>query len=239
MDRIEAELGQVVLHLRGGEPVEELVCLGEIGRVLHDDGALPNFGVDLGHAGVVADLLHVLGVGESERDECYLRVAGLGELRRLGHILGGDELALYLVENLEVIQRGVGGSAVGRVELVGDGDASYLGVGEAVGRERGNAGVFAGPDDEGSLGIRNRRGFVGEVGGDDLLGEGEVGAEEQVHGSAVHDLGGERAGAAEGDLKLDAGLFLVCLREDRHDGLQVGGRSDVQDDRPGLGVSGS
>ena len=67
-----------------------------------------------------------------------------------------------------------------------------------------------------------------QVGGDELLGEGVVGGEEEVDGGAVLDLLREGGGGAVADGDVGAGGVLVGFDEGGHDGLEVGGGGDAE-----------
>ncbi len=236
MDGVQAEARELALDFLGEEPGEEGVGFGAVFGFAEDDGALADLGV--GHGGdedVVADLFEVGGAGEGEGDESELGVAGLGELAGLSDVFGDDEVGLGFVVDAELLHGADGGAAVGGVELVGDGDGLDAGVGEGVDRERVEGRVLAGPEDECSVGVGYGIALLGESGGDDFLGEDEVGAEEDVDGSAVEDLGGEGSGGGEAEVELDAGGVLVGGGESGENRLEVGGGVDVElDRRPGL-----
>jgi hypothetical protein len=71
-------------------------------------------------------------------------------------------------------------------------------------------------------------GSEGEAGGDELLGVGGVGGEEDILRRAVGELLGERGGGAEGGDELDAGGVLVGGGEGGDDGLEVGGAGELE-----------
>ena len=62
-------------------------------------------------------------LGDGERDEAGLGVAGFGELRGLGNVFGDGEFRLELRVEAEVLEGLLRGEAVGRVRWVGDGEA--------------------------------------------------------------------------------------------------------------------
>ncbi len=193
-----------------------------------DDGALSDLGVDGGDQDVGAHLFVLRGEGEGEREQGELGVAGKGELAGPGDVFGGDEVGLDGAEELELLEGGDGGSAVGGVRGVGDGDGANAGVGEFFDAERLQGGVFAGEEDEGAAGVGGRGSTFGEAGGDDAFGKGEVGGEKEVNGGAVEDLCGEGSGGAVADDEFDAGGLAVELGEGGEDGFEVGGGGDAQ-----------
>ena len=98
------------------------MCVGAMGRCLHDYRALANLGIDLGHADEGADLLHVFGGGERHGDEAELCVAGFDELGGLRDVFGDHQVRLQTFVELHAVESGNGGAAVGGVQLVGDGE---------------------------------------------------------------------------------------------------------------------
>ncbi len=132
------------------------------------------------------------------------------------------------VEEFELLEGGDGGSAVGGVGGVGDGDGADARVGQTFHAERLKRRVFAGEQNEGAAGVGRRCSLVGEAGGDDAFGEGEVGGEKEVDGGAVEDLRGEGAGGAVAYDEFDSGGLPVELGEGGEDGLEVGGSGDTE-----------
>src|SRR6185437_3384056 len=125
---------------------------------------------------------------------------------------------------------------------IGDGERHEARVAQCVLRERLEGRVFARPEDEDAACVRYGLGGVGEVSGDDLFREAEVGGEEEVGGGAVEDLRGERGGRAVAGDDLNAGFALELVGERGQDRLEVGGGEDVDGGsffgRGGLGESG-
>ena len=78
----------------------------------------------------------MLAGGDGQRDEPGLRVAGLGELRGLGDVFCDGEFRLKLRVEAEVLERLLGGEAVGRVRGVGDGEAREARIFERVEGDR-------------------------------------------------------------------------------------------------------
>ena len=89
-----------------------------------DDASLLDGRVGVGgDADEGADRAEVFAACDGERDETGLGVAGFGELGSLGDVFGDGELGLQLFVEAEVLERLLGGKAVGRVGWVGDGEA--------------------------------------------------------------------------------------------------------------------
>ena len=183
---------------------------------------MADFGIAVrGEENEAADVAEVLGAGDGERDEADLGVAGFGELRGLGDVLGNDQFAGDLVREVKAFEGFGGGETVGRVEAVGYGDLGDLGAGEGVEGEGLRGRILARPEDEFAAGVGDGL-ALGEVGGDELFWVDVVGGEEDVLRIAVAELLGEGGGGAEGGDDLDAGGVLVCCRERGEDRLEVG-----------------
>jgi hypothetical protein len=220
--------GEGVLDGGGAEPVKEVVGVGLVLGLEHDDGALADFGIGLlGDTDKRSGLLHLRRGGRGEGDEAELRVAGLDELRGLRDVFRLDDARLELVVELHPGEGGDGGAAVGCVIGVGDGEGHEARIAESVLRERLERRVLARPEDEDAASIGNGLSGVGEVSGDDLLGEAEVGGEEEVGGGAVEDLRGERGGGGVAGDDLDTGFVLEPVGERGEDGLEVRGGEDA------------
>ncbi len=177
---------------------------------------------------VGACVLEVRRTGQGQRDEAELCVAGLGILGGLRDVLADDEARLQGVVELHPLERGDGGAAVG----------AWNSSAMASDFRRGSVRLLPliGCSGESLRAHRTSVPFaycVGalasvEVGGDELLGEGVVGGEEDVDGSAVLDLRGQRGGGAVADDELYALGLLVGVGEGRHHRLQVGGGGDAK-----------
>jgi len=160
-----------------------------------------------------------------ERDEPDLGVAGVSILRGLGNVFCDAEMWLDDGGEAEVVERGLGGASVGRVLGIGDGDG--LDGAEGIEGKRGDAGVVAGPEDEGSARVDEGVVLFGFSGVDDALGEREVGGHEEIEGGAVNDLCGKRGGRLVGGEDVDAGLFFELVEDGGEDGLEIGGGGEA------------
>ena len=86
------------------------------------------------------------------------------------------------------------------------------------------------------MGIGSGDFVVGEIGGDDSLGEGVVSGEEDVEGCSVEDLLGKGGGGAIANDELYSFGFFVLSCQDGHDGLEVGRGGEAE--LPGCGSLG-
>lgn len=98
-----------------------------VGAAAEGDAALADGRVQGREGDVAAGLAVERAVGEGERKEGGVRVAGLGELGGLQDVFAGDELGGELVVQLEGAELGGGGLAVGGVLVVGEGDTGGSG----------------------------------------------------------------------------------------------------------------
>ena len=126
-----------------------------------------------------------------------------------------------------MVKRGLGGASVGRVLGIGDGDGLDGGAAEGVEGKGGDAGVVAGPEDEGAACVGEGVVLLGFAGVDDVLWEPKVGGHEEIEGGAVNDLRGERSGGLVRGEDVDAGLFLELVEDGRKDGLEIGGGGEA------------
>ncbi len=189
-----------------------------------DDGRIV-VGGDADEMAVVAE---ARGEGGGEGDEADLGVGGVSVLRGLRDVFGDDEFWAESFVEVEMLQSGLRGSSVGGVLRIGDGDGFDSGCGEDVEGKGGEAGVVAGPENEGSAGVGDGLGLFGAACIDDALGEGSVGGEEEIEGCSVDDFGGEGGGGLVGGFGVDAGLLLEGGEEGREEGFEVGGGGDAE-----------
>ncbi len=106
------------------QKVEQLVGGGALPGVADDDRALLDGRIEVaGNDEVGAVSGEARRERRSERDEAGVGVGGVGKLRGLRDIFGGDELRLESVVELEALQRGDCGAAIGCAIGIGDGQA--------------------------------------------------------------------------------------------------------------------
>jgi len=189
LDALQAEFWEVDLDLIAGDVVQQSVGLLAVRRVLQHHGALTDVlvggeGEEHGSSGRFV----LRGEGDGLRHEGEFGVAAEGELRGLADGFGLNQVWGYVAVVVEFFQGGECGAAVGGVVGVGDGDAPEIFAFEGVQVERLEAGVVAGPEYEDAFGVGGGVFGVGQVGGDDALGEDVVGGEEDVGGRAVNGL---------------------------------------------------
>lgn len=226
---VEAEGLELLLDGGAGEPVEKCAREGLLLGGFEDDGRLLD-----GRVGVLWDADEGAGgpecgrIGQCEGDKARLSVARFGVLGRLGDVFCDGKPRLKLIVNAEMLQRLLGGQAIGRVRWVGDGDAFDARVLEAVERDGLEWRVLAGPEDEHSAGVGSRGGAQRCPRGDELLRVAGVRGQEDVLRRAVGELLRERGGGTERGDEADSGGVLVLRRECRHDGLQVGCAGELE-----------
>lgn len=133
----------------------------------------------------------------------------------------------------------LGGSAVGGVFGIGDGDGADGGSAQRVEREAGDAGVVARPEDEGAACVGNGCGRGSASAVDDVLGVGHVGGHEEIEGGLVEDLHGESGGGVVGGQYSNAGFLLELVKYGRQDGLEVSGGGEAQRMLCDLGMRGA
>ena len=217
------------------EEVEEAVRGRCVCGVADDDRALQERRVVVsGDADEVAVVSKARRKRGGERDKSDLGIRGVSVLRGLGDILGDHEFRAEGVEEMEVLEGGLRRSSVGRVFWIGDGDRFDRGCRESLERKSGDAGIVAGPKNEGAAGVGDGLGFFGAAGADDALRKRGVGGKEEIEGGAVDDFGGEGGRGLVGGFCVDAGLLFEGDKEGWQERLQVGGGSDAE----GLGLRG-
>ena len=207
--------------------MEKGVGAGGVAAVGEGYAALADGRVVLRKAEEGASIAKLGRAGDRQGDESYLRVAGLGELGGLHDVFASDELGGELLGEVQGVDGSRGGLAVGRVEVVGDGDLGNAGVGEGGERERLGGRILACPKDEQAASVEGGGGG-GEVRLGKLLGMGAIGGEEEIFRSTVLELLREGRGGAEGRNDVDASLLFVLGGEGGEDGLEVGGGGDVE-----------
>ena len=159
--------------------MKKIECRLLVRCVAENDRALQNRRIGADRDGdKSACLLHGFGDGECFRNQGTVGVAGLTELRGLRDVFREDKLRLQRGFQAERLNRGHGGSSVGCVDRIGDGDAMDRGAGQRLHGEAVMEQTVARPQHQRSLRVGDGCGLVGEVGGDDLLREGKVGGEE-------------------------------------------------------------
>ena len=200
-----------------------------VGCVAENDRALQDGRIGADRNGDKSTrLLHSFGDGESFRNQGTVGVAGLTELRGLRDVLRKDKLGLQRGLQAEGLNRGHGGSSVGCVNRIGNGDAMNGGTGQRLHGEAVVEQAMMRPEDQRSLRIGDGRGLFGEVSGGHLLREGKIGGKENIVGRAVQNLRGQGGGGRVGDFDLCAGRFLEIVDEGRKHRLQVRGGGNAQ-----------
>ena len=225
---VEAEFGQFVLDGVADEPVQKRLGRLMIARAAQRHAALVNGWVRHRNPNEVAGLAILWAAGEGQRDEGGLRVAGERELCRLRDVFADDQLGCELGLEVQRLDRGGRGHAVGGVAIVCDGDAGNARARQRAERERLGGGVAARPDDQHAVGVHRRLRVNGELGVDQRLRVGAIGGEEQVCRRAVLDLFRQGRGGAERGYYLHAGLGLVLPCEFGQNGFEIRGGGDVE-----------
>ena len=139
--RREAALGKLSLDRRREEKVKQLVRGGALPGVAYDDRALLDGRIKAARDDEVRTVRgKARGEGGSEGDEARVGVGGVDELGGLGDVFCGDEARLEGVIELETLERGDGGAAIGRAIGIG----GIGGIGGGIGGIGGVGGVGGG-----------------------------------------------------------------------------------------------
>ncbi len=164
--------------------------------------------------------------GQRQRDDRGVGVARLRELQRLLDVLAVDHARLERAPDPDLLQRGLGGDAVGRVVGVGDRDLGEPRIGEIL-ELAGRRDRARRPHHEPAAGVE--RAAVAGAGavGDEAVGVRDVGGGEQIERRALAELLGEQPGRAEGEHRLDPGAGLERGADLGERAGQVGGGRDV------------
>ena len=171
---------------KGDELARGILVLGR----LQDRGRLFQWGIAIGrNHEVFAFVLHRRSHRQGKCDNPHIRIAGLNELRCLRNILAENQLLLYLVIEMIMLQCGDRGLTIWRQLRIGHGDFVH----RRIQQHRKSAADIdwrtGGSPQDNLTGRVLIYSTLDQPGLGQLFRVGDVGGEEQVIGSAIMDLG--------------------------------------------------